>query len=133
MGDCCQTKNPLSPSFKSFFIRPEDLSIYENFVDTFEFAHPMGQINTLYEVYAKNQKWYGKLNEIILGYKGEEDSRYILPTFSEIRCGCRKKCLYEEGSCTLCDRFVVLEQTFKDNEIIVTKGEQKDEKRTSSN
>ena len=117
--DLCQTY-PLSPSFKGFFIRPEDIDIYAHYIDTFDFAHPEDKINTMYEIYAKDKKWYGKLNEIIIGYSGWEDSRFILPTFAEIRCGCKRRCLYDiDNPCKICDRIVELSQTLEEKKIVV--------------
>lgn len=112
------------------------MSVYEHFIDTFEFAHPIEQINVLYEVYVKQKKWYGKLNEIILGYKGEEDSRFILPTFAEIRSGCRKRCIYDQNcSCQICNRIASLGESLENEGIIITRERQGEdnEKQSSTN
>lgn len=115
----CQT-NSVVGSFKGFFIRPEDIDIYANYIDTFDFDDSKSPIETLYEIYTRDKKWYGKLNELIMNYKGEEDSRYILPTFAEIRCGCKRRCLYDYNHiCKICDRLADLGKTLEEEHLIV--------------
>lgn len=122
--DFCQSYDSLS-SIKSFFIRPEDIDVYSNYIDTFDFMHPKDRINTIYEIYAKDKKWYGQLKEIIMGYKGEEDSRFILPPFAEIRCGCKKRCLYDiKNTCKICDRIIQLGEALKKSQEEEIKNEQ---------
>ena len=70
----CQSSWSDSLSLKTFFIRPEDLDLYTNYIDTFEFYitnKDYQKINTLYEIYTKDKKWFGLLNEIISDYKGK--------------------------------------------------------------
>lgn len=120
--DICQGSE--EESFKNFFIRPEDIDLYAKFIDVFEFAHDKSTLNTVYEVYAKNKLWYGKLNEIILGFKGEEDSRFILPTFAEIRCHCKKRCAYDlNNTCNICGRISELGESLENRGFIIEKGE----------
>ena len=109
----CETAWEDTPSLKTFFIRPEDLDLYEDYIDTFEFYVEPGEpttqikINTLYEIYTKDKYWFGKLKEIITGYKGEEDSRYIIPIFGQKRLNCGKRCVQSiENGCHICDRII---------------------------
>ena len=112
---------------RSFFIRPEDIDLYANFIDVFEFAHDASTLNTIYEVYAKNKIWYGQLNEIIIGYKGDEDSRFILPTFAEIRCRCKKRCAYDiDNKCNICGRIAELGDSLKNNGQVIKKENKND-------
>lgn len=119
----CQSSWDSTPSIKTFFIRPEDLQLYENIINTFEFFADIKtpeKFNTLYEIYTKDKKWFGKLNEIIVGFQGEEDSRYFLPFFGEKRLNCKKTCITQDSiSCNLCDRIMELSHTFKDKGLIV--------------
>lgn len=120
----CESSWEEGRSLKSFFIRPEDIEIYSQYIDTFEFF-PFNRkldatrLNTLYKVYAIDKKWFGQLNEIIDGYEGDEDSRFIIPRFGEVRPNCKKKCL-ESGTCYICDRIIDLSKTLKDKNIMVT-------------
>lgn len=43
----CQSTSITEPSFKNFFIRPEDIPIYSKYISVFEFA-PDTNINTYY-------------------------------------------------------------------------------------
>lgn len=119
----CQSSWDNTPSIKTFFIRPEDLQLYEGIIDTFEFFADIKspeKFNVLYEIYTKDKKWFGKLNEIIVGFKGEEDSRYFLPLFGEKRLNCKKTCVTQDFiSCNLCNRIIELSHTFKDKGLIV--------------
>lgn len=69
----CQSSWEDTLSLKTFFIRPEDLYLYEDLIDTVEFFgvdYASNKSNVYYEAYCLNQKWFGKLNEIIIDYKG---------------------------------------------------------------
>jgi len=59
--------NKYNDGFKQFFIRPEDVDIYGEYVDVIEFYDSIEQQNVLYEVYFKDKEWNGKLREIIKG------------------------------------------------------------------
>lgn len=117
----CQSSWAETPSIKTFFIRPEDIDLYSNFFDTFEFFYStVSQINQFYEIYAKDKKWFGRLDEIIVGYKGETDSRFFVPDFAEKRLTCKRKCAIGiEPTCKLCDRIIELEKSLKDKDLIV--------------
>lgn len=61
----CQSSWKGTPSLKTFFIRPEDIDLYANFFDTFEFFYRdqnANEVNTFYEIYAKDKKWFGRLD-----------------------------------------------------------------------
>lgn len=120
----CESSWEEGSSLKTFFIRPEDIELYSKYIDTFEFF-PFNKrldatrLNTLYKIYAKDQKWFGKLNEIIDGYEGDEDSRFIISKFAEARINCKKRC-YSNNSCSICDRTIELGKVLKDKGIMVT-------------
>jgi hypothetical protein len=61
----------------------------------------------------------GKINEIIPSFKDDTYNYYFLDTFGMIRSKCGKRCMYKPDSCKICDRFIELAETFKDNNIIV--------------
>lgn len=102
----------------SFFIRPEDVSIYDDYVDVFEFSAPADKILIYYNLYAKTQKWFGPLNEIIIGLNSDIDSRGLVPAFGYYRAKCGKRCLKGQ-SCNICIRAQELSKTLMDKNLIV--------------
>jgi hypothetical protein len=98
----CQTAGKGLPTLKQFFIRPEDVDIYEDYVDILEFWGKKSTYNVLYETYALKEKWNGPLNEIIIGLEDNVDSRYILPDFGKTRLHCNKRCL-KGKRCNMCE------------------------------
>ena len=116
----CQSSFPETPSIKTFFIRPEDISAYSAFVDVFELISDESRQQTLFKIY-KQEKWFGKIKELIPTFKGELDSKYILSSFGTIRSKCGKRCMYQPDRCSICDRFLELADTLKENNIIVRK------------
>ena len=121
----CQANGFNLPVIKTFFIRPEDISIYSTFVDVFEIVADKNYQQTLFKVY-KQEKWFGKLKEVIPTFKGDLDSKYLLDTFGMIRSKCGKRCLYKPGSCAICDRFSELAKTFEKNKIVIRTAKKKD-------
>lgn len=109
---------------KKFFIRPEDIEDYEPFVDTFEiFVNedvPTNVDQTLYKIYAKDQKWFGKLNEIISNFDNELDGRFTHPLWVSNRISCGKRCL-KGGHCRMCDTIANLGDTLKKVGVTVEK------------
>lgn len=110
--------NPL----KSFFIRPEDIDLYAEYIDIFEIAKSESLndiiINTYYEIYAKDKVWHGPLEEIILNYPGTEDNRTILPFFAERKIKCKKRCSYQvHNICQFCDIINDFSQTVIKNNL----------------
>ena len=120
----CESSWEKTPSIKTFFIRPEDLEVYENYIDTFEFYANIDdpvRLNTLYQVYAKDRQWYGKLKDLIVGYEGEEDNKYIIPRFGESRVSCDKRCMKNaNGACQICDRIIDLHYALKNQNIVIS-------------
>ena len=125
----CESSWEKTPSIKTFFIRPEDLEVYENYINTFEFytdERDLVRLNSLYKIYAKDREWYGQFKELITGFQGEEDSRYIIPRFGEQRVSCGKKCMKGiPPVCQVCDRIIELQQAFKKQGIVVSLEEKK--------
>lgn len=105
-------------SLKKFFIRPEDIKKYENYIDVIEFYHSDEQLDTYYEIYAIDRKWFGKLNEIIKDFDLEIDNKYIISNFSEKRIKCGKKCL-KGGTCKRCDNISHLADSLEQSKLIV--------------
>ena len=115
----CEKKWDSIDTIRNFFIRPEDISYYAQFIDTFEFMdiNENKAYNTLYEIYAIKQKWDGKLKDIIYNYDGEEVNYTILPEFGEYRSRCRRRCLINPNSCKICDRIIELSKSLNQKNI----------------
>ncbi len=120
----CQSSFPETPSIKTFFIRPEDIPAYSAFVDVFELISDESRQETIFKVY-KEEKWFGKINELIPTFRGDLDSRYLLDTFGIVRSKCGKRCMYKPESCAICDQFSELAKTFKVNKIMIRTAKKK--------
>lgn len=117
-ANVCQSSWDGSDSLKSFFIRPEDVSIYEPYVDVIEFYGD--QQSTYYKIYAKDKKWFGDLQDIIIGLNQSLDSRRVLPFFAENRVKCGKKCI-KNNPCKLCERVASAAETLEEHNFILKK------------
>ena len=116
----CQANGFNLPVIKTFFIRPEDISIYSTFVDVFEIVADKNYQQTLFKVY-KQEKWFGKLSDLIVGFSDDLDNKYIIDSFGPIRSKCGKRCLLTPGSCNICDRLIETAATLKDNKIVISR------------
>ena len=121
----CQSSFSETASIKTFFIRPEDISIYATFVDVFELVADEDRQQVLYKIY-KQEKWFGKISEVIPSFKGDLDNRFLVGAFGMIRSKCGKRCMLRPESCTICDRFTDLANTFSENKIMIRKAKKKD-------
>lgn len=91
-----------------FFIRPEDTSLYEPYVDVFELFGEDSRLDAYFKIYAIHKKWLGNLNDLIIfnSYDKHQmayDNRYIAPGFAVRRIQCGKKCL-KGTPCNSCYR-----------------------------
>lgn len=120
-ANICQYTNPLFKNrLKTFFIRPEDVKFYENYIDTLEFYgvedKEVSYAEVLYKVYAIDKKWFGDLSEIIVGLNVFLDSKTIYPAFAYSRSNCKRKCL-SENKCKICDKISYLSETMLDKNL----------------
>lgn len=109
-----QTSAPFKNMNKitTFFIRPEDMSLYENYIDTVQFFGPLDRQRVLHQIYNK-QTWLGNLSEIIIGLDTDIKNSSIAPRFAEARVNCKKRCNQEK--CTLCNNVQTFAQRLDDN------------------
>lgn len=115
---------------KSFFIRPEDVEIYEPYVDIFEFFGPDDRESVLFEVY-NNGKWAGDLKDLIIGLDISLHSDTIMPLFGEERVNCGKQCY--KGRCIICDKVVALAKQLEEAKIKLVKTEMRKDNESEVN
>ena len=125
-ANVAQSSFNASAALKKFFIRPEDIELYSDYIDTIEFFGDTKQQEVLYKIYTKDQKWFGKLNELILDFNSDIDSRYIIPRFAERRINCRKDCV-RGGKCRMCERIEALSHTLEEANLIIKMDKEKGE------
>lgn len=107
-----------TPGIMKFFIRPEDVKVYEPYVDVMEFYGDDKKVATYYRIYAKDGEWFGNLNELIISLDEDIDSRCLLPQFAERRLGCGKRCL-KGHRCQICAATQHLAKTLTKNNVTI--------------
>ena len=118
---------------RKFWIRPEDIDFYEQYVDVCEFIDDNKKVDVLYDIYKNDKKWFGDLTEIIGGLTKTIDSRYIVPRFVKKRVRCGRECM-KGGNCQMCDRIQELSGNLEKAGLIVMidKEDEFDGERTDS-
>ena len=113
----------LIPEIITFWIRPEDVELYEKYVDTFEIFRTDNRTSVIYEVY-KGGQWRGQVKDIICDFESDIGNANIAPHFGLMRTGCKRKCLYNK--CNVCTNIADLAEQFKINDINIIKKKKKD-------
>ena len=111
----CSVKS--GPALKKFFIRPEDVEVYSDCIDTLEFWGPLDRQVTLLQIYKKGI-WFGDLKDLILDFDLSFDSKTIIPDFARIRKNCGRRCMKGEH-CSICDTMYQISQKLADRNIII--------------
>ncbi len=108
------------PSIKKFFIKPEDIAIYEDFIDVIEFFCNTPAIEkTLYSIYKDRMKWTGSLGDIISGLNLDLTSNSLVDNFTLGRINCARKCL-KGNACNRCDKALELADHMKEHKMELT-------------
>ena len=115
IANVCQCSWNEFNGVKSFFIRPEDIDLYDEYVDIIEFYDSIDIQNVLYDVYFHTKEWNGDLREIIKGLSTKVNSYYVLDPFGERRLDCRKKCLRGDN-CKTCNVTLSLAESLENSE-----------------
>ena len=82
-----------------FYIRPEDMDIYDEYIDVLEFAGLEHQ-DTFYEIYSK-RFFIGNLNQCIYNFNDKVDNKGLTELFGARRVNCGQQCL-KGGNCRRC-------------------------------
>lgn len=109
-------------NFNSFFIRPEDIALYEPYVDVCEFFGPLDRYSVLYDIYTKGT-WIGDLKDLIIGLDFSIANNTIMPLFGERRLNCGKKCY--QGKCIICEKITSVAQQLEEANLVVRKSKEK--------
>jgi hypothetical protein len=118
----CEAFSPEGEDIKKFFIRPEDLDQYEDYVDVIEFFGPLDKQDVLMDIY-KDGYWMGGLDELIMGFRDEINCMNLMPDFGFYRLACGHRCDLEK--CNYCDISKSLAAELKEKNIYIKK-ERKD-------
>ena len=95
-------------SIPSEWIRPDDIDIYAEFIETVEFSNvEKSKEQALFRLYMNEKHWPGSLKMIINDLKTDATCRLIEPELFTRRIDCRRKCL-SGGVCRLCYRLFAL-------------------------
>jgi len=108
------------PALKKFFIRPEDIDLYSNYIDVIEFFGEDKKMDIYMDIYKNKKKWLGRLDEIIIDFNSTIDNKYIIPKFAEIRAGCNRRCLKGE-ICHRCEQIENLASSLEKTNLIVSR------------
>lgn len=108
------------PQECKFFIRPEDVDVYEPYVDVFELFGDVSRLSVTYEVYNEKQ-WQGPISYIV---KGLDDmfSLDAATPFGEQRLSCGQKCY----KCEYCTRQVEINKIADKYKLKIKKAENND-------
>lgn len=83
-----------------FFIRPEDVKVYEEFIDILDFEGLEHQ-DAFYSIYAEQKLFMGNLNQYIYNFSDSVDNCGLISLFGERRKDCGRQCL-SGGGCRRC-------------------------------
>lgn len=105
---CYRDGLPRTDGVTGVWIRPEDLSLYDNYIDVIEFnSDKIRKEEALYRIYAEQHAWPGPLKNIIdnLQYPGE--NRMLTSDLTKMRMNCGQRC-QENNQCHFCYRSLEL-------------------------
>lgn len=100
----------LFEDYTGFFIRPDDVFLYEPYVDTLEIWGVKNNAMSWINIYDKNRRWAGPLNEIIIGLKTPIDNRDLGKDFGLNRMSCGRRCIRPNSKCQRCKFWVEFAQ-----------------------
>jgi hypothetical protein len=80
---------PRSNGVIGSWIRPEDVELYEEYIDVFEFENcDVKQEQALFRVYAESKQWLGPIDKLITNLNYQATNKLILPHFAKTRLYC---------------------------------------------
>ena len=118
-------------NFKAFFIRPEDVEFYGQYIDVLEFNNFSKSINTTYEIY-KRGTWDADLEILIDRLNISVDNRNLVQPAMQERATCQRKCLTGERSCHICDEAIAYADLLDEKNVYLTEYMEDDEQEENS-
>jgi hypothetical protein len=100
-----------------FWIRPEDVAVYDQYVDMFEIGYRPAVKLLIY----MKQAWEGYIQDLIPATKIKVFGNNLSPAFGLARLNCRQQCFV--GSCNLCKNAIDFAKTLSDNKLEITEKE----------
>lgn len=124
---------PTVPAVLGFWIRPEDMKLYSNYVDTFEFYRRDDRLSVVYKIY-RDGVWNDRLDMIIQDAEGLDiESNKLGTNFGLIRLNCGKKCMYSQEKCNLCNEFQKVAYKLKETGYAIENKRDKEWRREKTN
>lgn len=120
MPNVAQSTCPFERPEKKFFIRPEDVYLYEDYIDYMEFFDnaALKNIKKLYRAYAIDKKYEGLMSEIISGAPENIFNECVSPDYAARRISCNKHC-NSQTRCSVCSSFMKLAETLNSKKYII--------------
>lgn len=113
-----QTAIPNDYPITSFFIRSDDIFLYEPFIDVCEIFGPTQFLDFYGLMYQNHVPWKGNLDAFIIGLQLPEQfsNSAIPPDFPLPRLKCGRQC-QKSDDCHFCDSFVKLALLLDENDM----------------
>ena len=93
---------PHSDGICGQWIRPEDVEMYEDYIQVLEFEPcDIQREQTLFKVYAEDKKWNTRLDILVEDLGSNAVNRMIMPELINTRISCRQRCK-SGGQCHMC-------------------------------
>lgn len=114
------------------FIRPEDISWYEEYIDIFELSSTRWAdataLDTVYDIYTKDKRWDGPLDTLIIGNDklSTIEGNRLLNDWSKYRLNCGRVCM-KGHSCRICPSQLSIADSLKQAGVVFVR-EQKENK-----
>lgn len=90
------------------WIRPEDITIYEDYIDAIEFNDAdLAKERALIRIYWTEREWPGDLRTLITNLQYDGVNRMIHSDVTEARLNCRQRCMAQHN-CHICYRALQL-------------------------
>lgn len=97
------------------WVRPEDVSWYEDGIEVFEFENvELQQERTFYDIYTKQKVWDGNLYFLITNLNIHCHNKALPDNFGEIRANCGQKCM-KTNVCHFCLNSFLFEKTLREH------------------
>lgn len=98
----------------AFWIRPEDIDMYEGLIDVIEFAGDDKVQEVFFSIYAVDHSFTGNLKNLI-GGMSSLSNKSLPKEFTEFRIDCDKKCLFDR--CHKCYKYKELSKLIDEHKL----------------